>query len=115
MIFINDKHKTMGWGIFKKIANAVKKAVKWTGNHIIKPVINTAKKVINSDSIVIGIPYGVEQNSGGIFTPSPTNPVLIGFRKKIEYHNYFGTGFPSFLNARFLRRHLNSSFSKSSC
>ena len=64
---------------------------------------------------VIGIPYGVEQNSGGIFTPSPTNPVLIGFRKKIEYHNYFGTGFPSFLNARFLRRHLNSSFSKSSC
>lgn len=48
MIFIKDKHKVMSWGIFKKIANAVKKAAKWTSSHIIKPVINTAKKVINS-------------------------------------------------------------------
>ena len=39
----------MGWGVFKKIANAIKKAVRWTGSHIIKPVVNTAKKILNSD------------------------------------------------------------------
>ena len=39
----------MSWGVFKKIANAIKKVAKWSGSHVIKPVINTAKKVINSD------------------------------------------------------------------
>ena len=38
----------MGFGLFKKIKDAVKKVAKWTNNTVLKPVINTAKKVITS-------------------------------------------------------------------
>jgi len=38
----------MAWGIFKKIARAIKKASQWINNKVIKPVINTVDKVIKS-------------------------------------------------------------------
>lgn len=38
----------MAWGFFKKIKNAIKKAAQWTKDKVIKPVINTTKKVVNS-------------------------------------------------------------------
>ena len=50
----------MGWGIFKKIANAVKKAAQWTNRKIIKPAINVAKKVITPDNIKKAIDTGVK-------------------------------------------------------
>ena len=64
------------WGIFKKIANAVKKAVKWTGSHIIKPVINTAKKVINSDVTKKLVNAGIKLAPviGGAIGASQGNP-----------------------------------------
>ena len=40
----------MGFGIFKKIKNALKKASQWINSKVIKPVIKTAEKVIKSDT-----------------------------------------------------------------
>ena len=41
----------MAWGFFKKIKNAFKKAGDWVKNKVIKPVVNTAKKVFTPDNI----------------------------------------------------------------
>ena len=43
----------MSWGIFKKIAQAVKKAAQWVNNKVIKPVVkfagsDTGKKLIKA-------------------------------------------------------------------
>ena len=38
----------MAWGFFKKIKNAIKKAANWVNTKVVKPVVNTVKKVIDS-------------------------------------------------------------------
>lgn len=50
----------MAWGIFKKIKNAVKKATQWVRDKVIKPVIKTAEKVINSPTTKKLIDTGVK-------------------------------------------------------
>ena len=40
----------MAWGFFKKIKNAFKKAANWVHTKVIKPVVNTVKKVVTSDT-----------------------------------------------------------------
>lgn len=50
----------MGFGIFKKIKDAFKKAAQWTRNNIIRPVVNTAKKIINSDTTKKIIDTGIK-------------------------------------------------------
>ena len=49
----------MAWGIFKKIKNAFKKASNWVKDKVINPVVNTAKKIINSDTTKKLIDTGV--------------------------------------------------------
>jgi len=41
----------MGFGLFKKIEDALKSTGKWVHNKVIKPVINTAKKVVTPDNV----------------------------------------------------------------
>ena len=41
----------MGFGLFKKLKDAIKNAGKWVHNKVIKPVVNTAKKVVTPDNI----------------------------------------------------------------
>ena len=41
----------MAWGIFKKIKNAFNKVKNWTRDKVIRPTINTAKKVFTPDNI----------------------------------------------------------------
>ena len=40
----------MAWGLFKKIRDGIKKAARWVKDKIIKPVINTGKKILKSDT-----------------------------------------------------------------
>ena len=37
----------MAWGLFKKIKNAFKKVTNFVKDKVIKPVVNTAKKIFN--------------------------------------------------------------------
>ena len=78
MIFNFLLNKTiMAWGIFKKIKNAFKKAGDFVKNKIIKPVINTAKKVINSDTTKKLINAGVKLApviGAGVSTAVSGNP-----------------------------------------
>ena len=48
LFFINSKGKQMGFGFFKKLKDAFKKTGQFIKNKVIKPVINTAKKVVKS-------------------------------------------------------------------
>ena len=66
----------MAWGIFKKIARAVKKASQWVNRKIIKPVIDTAKKVIKSDTFKKAIDTGIKLAPviGGAIGASQGNP-----------------------------------------
>ena len=41
----------MACGFFKKIKNAFKKAEYWVKNKVIKPAVDTAKKVFTPDNI----------------------------------------------------------------
>ena len=50
----------MGWGIFKKIKNAFKKAGGFVKNKIITPVIKAAKNIIKSDTTKKLINTGVK-------------------------------------------------------
>ena len=50
----------MAWGFFKKIKNAFKKAGDWVKNKVIKPVVNTAKKVFTPDNIKKVIDTGMK-------------------------------------------------------
>jgi len=38
----------MAWGIWKKIKEGIKKAAQWTKDHVIKPVVDGAKKLIKA-------------------------------------------------------------------
>ena len=50
----------MGFGFFKKLKDAFKKAGDWVKNKVIKPVVNTAKKVFTPDNIKKVIDTGVK-------------------------------------------------------
>ena len=50
----------MAWGLFKKIKNAFKKATDWVKDKVIKPVVNTAKKIIESPFTKKAIDTGVK-------------------------------------------------------
>ena len=50
----------MGFGIFKKIKEAVKKAGQWMKNKVIKPVINTGKKILKSDTFKTLVDTGMK-------------------------------------------------------
>lgn len=68
----------MAWGIFKKIKNAFRKATNWVNNKIIKPVINTAKKVITPENIKKTIDFGVKVApliGAGVSTAVSGNPM----------------------------------------
>lgn len=50
----------MGFGFFKKLKNAIKKASQWINSKVIKPVIKTAEKVIKSPTTKKFIDVGVK-------------------------------------------------------
>ena len=50
----------MAWGLFMKIKNALSKACQWVKNKVIKPVINTAKKVFTPENIKKVIDTGIK-------------------------------------------------------
>ena len=50
----------MGFGIFKKIKEAFKKAARWVKDKIIKPVFNTGKKILKSDTVKTVIDTGMK-------------------------------------------------------
>ena len=50
----------MAWGLFKKIRDGIKKAARWVKDKIIKPVVNTGKKVLKSDTIKKVIDTGMK-------------------------------------------------------
>ena len=50
----------MGFGIFKKIKEAVKKTGSWIKNKVIKRVINTGKKFLKSDTLKTVIDTGMK-------------------------------------------------------
>ena len=66
----------MAWGIFKKIARAFKKAAQWVHNKVIKPVANTAKKILKSDAIkpIINAGLKLAPAIGGAIGASKGNP-----------------------------------------
>ena len=66
----------MGFGIFKKIKNALKKASQWINSKVIKPVIKTAEKVIKSDTTKKLLDTGVKLAPliGGAVGASKGNP-----------------------------------------
>ena len=72
----------MSWGIFKKIGQAFKKAAQWTRDKIIKPVIDTAKKVITPDNIKKVIDTGTKLApliGAGVSTAAGGDPIT-GFK-----------------------------------
>ena len=50
----------MGFGIFKKIKEAFKKAAQWVKDKVIKPVINFGKKILKSDTVKTVIDTGMK-------------------------------------------------------
>ena len=50
----------MGFGLFKKIKDAFKKAARWVKDKIIKPVIDTGKKILKSDTVKTVIDTGMK-------------------------------------------------------
>ena len=50
----------MAWGLFKKIRDGIKKAARWVKDKIIKPVINTGKKILKSDTVKTVIDTGMK-------------------------------------------------------
>ena len=50
----------MGFGLFKKIKDAFKKAARWVKDKVIKPVINTGKKILKSDTVKSVIDTGMK-------------------------------------------------------
>ena len=68
----------MAWGIFKKIKKAFNKAKEWTRDKVIRPVINTAKKVITPSNIKKGIDTGIKLApliGGAVSTATSGNPM----------------------------------------
>ena len=68
----------MGFGLFKKIKDALKSAGKWVHNKVIKPVVNTAKKVITPTNIKKGIDTGIKLApliGGAVSTATSGNPM----------------------------------------
>ena len=41
----------MAWGFWKKIKNAFKKATNWVRDKVVRPVINTVKKIVTSEPV----------------------------------------------------------------
>ena len=50
----------MAWGLFKKIRDGIKKAARWVKDKIIKPVFNTGKKILKSDTVKTVIDTGMK-------------------------------------------------------
>ena len=50
----------MGFGLFKKIKDAFKKAAQWVKDKVIKPVIDTGKKILKSDTVKTIIDTGMK-------------------------------------------------------
>ena len=50
----------MAWGLFKKIRDGIKKAARWVKDKIIKPVIDTRKKILKSDTVKTVIDTGMK-------------------------------------------------------
>jgi len=68
----------MGFGLFKKIKDAIKSAGKWVHNKVIKPVVNTAKKVVTPDNVKKAIDLGVKLGpliGGAVSTATSGNPM----------------------------------------
>ena len=60
----------MAWGIWKKFKDGLRKAALWTKDHVVKPVVDGAKKIINSVPMDKVIDFGIKLlpnviNSGG--------------------------------------------------
>ena len=50
----------MGFGIFKKIRDGIKKAAQWVNNKVIKPAVNIVKKVVTPENIKKAIDFGTK-------------------------------------------------------
>ena len=50
----------MAWGLFKKIRDGIKKAARWVKDKVIKPVINTGKKILKSDTFKTLVDTGMK-------------------------------------------------------
>ena len=50
----------MAWGLFKKIRDGIKKAAQWVKDKIIKPVIDTGRKILKSDTVKKVIDTGMK-------------------------------------------------------
>lgn len=50
----------MAWGLFKKIREAFKKAGSWIRDKVIKPVIDTGRKILKSDTVKTLIDTGMK-------------------------------------------------------
>jgi len=50
----------MAWGLFKKIRDGIKKAARWVKDTIIKPVIDTGKKILKLDIVKTVIDTGMK-------------------------------------------------------
>ena len=68
----------MAWGIFKKIKKAFQDAGKWVHNKVIKPVVNTVKKVVTPDNVKKAIDLGTKIApliGAGVSTAAGGNPM----------------------------------------
>ena len=63
----------MAWGFWKKIKNAFQKAGQWVKNKVIKPVVNTVKKIVTSEP--------VKKVTGAVLNLAPAIGTAIGGAK----------------------------------
>ena len=66
------------WGVFKKIKKALQDAGRFVKNKVIKPVINTGKKVLTADNIKKGIDLGTKLApliGAGVSSATSGNPM----------------------------------------
>ena len=70
----------MAWGLFKKIRDGIKKAARWVKDKIIKPVFNTGKKILKSDTVKTVIDTGMKLSPalGGAVAASQGAPPQAG-------------------------------------
>ena len=63
----------MAWGFWKKIKNAFKKATNWVRDKVVRPVINTVKKIVTSEP--------VKKVTGAVLNLAPAKGTAIGGAK----------------------------------
>ena len=63
----------MAWGFWKKIKNAFQKATAWVRDKVVKPVINTVKKIVTSEP--------VKKVTGAVLNLAPAIGAAVGGTK----------------------------------